>query len=246
MRYLIERYARMLAAYGRELTPNTRILDFCCGAGGMVSAFLENGYNVRGFEPFATDERHPMVDTLGWDCPYTTETYLAPSPPDLHSQWQNLRLPYPDGAFDFVFSQEVMEHVPCHETALRELRRVLATGGIAIHTFPARWRLIEPHVGVPMGAKILHPVWYRLWFELRPRMSNFLSDEPMTRSELARLALWYGRLGLNYLAPSRLRRIALRHFRVSDFRPDLWEAPRPPRSAWWYTHTRNVVWVTAD
>lgn len=243
MGYLIDRYARMLAAYGRELTPATRILDFCCGTGAVVREFLDAGYNIRGFEPWTgfAGEPHPAVDTLGWSGPFTVEDYRARTPPDLRGQWRkDLRLPYADGAFDFIISQETMEHVPCHDTALRELRRVLAPGGIAIHTFPAKWRLIEPHVFVPLGGAIMNLTWYRAWFVMRPRMPDPLPDEHLSTFGLAHLALWYARLALNYLPPRKLRRIALRHFSVSDFRPDLWEAPR---SDWWYTRTKNVVWV---
>lgn len=251
MGYLIERYTRMLASYGRELTPQTRILDFCCGAGEIVREFLEAGYNIRGFEPWGhyAGEPHSMIDTLGWQNPYSIENYRACVSPDLRSQWRaGLRLPYANAEFDFVFSQETMEHVPCHDTTICELRRVLRPGGIAIHTFPAKWRFIEPHIFVPLGGGIRLAMWYRLWFALRPRMPDPWPDEHLSTSDLARLAIWYGRMGLNYLPPRELRRIALRYFHISDFRPDLWEAdtPKQPRSFAWYTRTKNVVWVTAD
>lgn len=45
------------------------------------------------------------------------------------------RLPYPDAHFDYVYSASVLEHIPDVEAALREIRRVLKPGGVAIHSF---------------------------------------------------------------------------------------------------------------
>ena len=54
-------------------------------------------------------------------------------------------LPFPEGAFDFVLSNEVIEHV--HDDALyaRECVRVLRPGGRAIIFAPNRWYPVEQH-----------------------------------------------------------------------------------------------------
>ncbi len=46
------------------------------------------------------------------------------------------RLTYPDGSFDLVLTSESLEHVPDLGAALREIRRVLAPGGLHIFTVP--------------------------------------------------------------------------------------------------------------
>jgi len=46
------------------------------------------------------------------------------------------RLPFDDGAFDCVLCSHVLEHVPDEQTALGELRRVLAPGGRAAIMVP--------------------------------------------------------------------------------------------------------------
>ena len=46
------------------------------------------------------------------------------------------KLPFPDGAFDFVFSVYVLEHVVFPELFLKECLRVLAPGGILALRFP--------------------------------------------------------------------------------------------------------------
>lgn len=43
---------------------------------------------------------------------------------------------YPDGTFDIVICSHVLEHVPNDLAAMRELRRVLAPGGVAILLVP--------------------------------------------------------------------------------------------------------------
>ena len=50
--------------------------------------------------------------------------------PDVDMQ----RLPYPDGTFDAVISDQVLEHVEDPVRAINESRRVLKKGGVAIHT----------------------------------------------------------------------------------------------------------------
>lgn len=51
-------------------------------------------------------------------------------------------VPYPAGSFDIVFTSNVLEHVRELEAMMREIGRVLAPGGLAVHVVPsATWRL---------------------------------------------------------------------------------------------------------
>ena len=57
-------------------------------------------------------------------------------------------LPFPDGAFDIVIYNHVIEHVGDRATQqrhLEEIRRVLKDNGILYIAAPNRWALIEPH-----------------------------------------------------------------------------------------------------
>jgi SAM-dependent methyltransferase len=45
-------------------------------------------------------------------------------------------LPFADGTYDFIFASHVLEHVPDDERAIREIRRVLRPGGIAVLPVP--------------------------------------------------------------------------------------------------------------
>jgi SAM-dependent methyltransferase len=56
------------------------------------------------------------------------------------------RLPFGDNAFDFVFSNSVIEHVSDHEAFAREIARV---GKKYYVQTPNKWFLIEPHLMTP-------------------------------------------------------------------------------------------------
>ena len=56
-------------------------------------------------------------------------------------------LSFPDGSFDLVYASHVLEHINDDQSALREIRRVLSPGGVAILPVP-----IVAHSTVEYGA----------------------------------------------------------------------------------------------
>jgi SAM-dependent methyltransferase len=62
------------------------------------------------------------------------------------------RLPFTDGAFDFVVSSNVLAHIKERSLACREMTRCLGTSGLMIHITPTRtWKVLQllfyyPHV----------------------------------------------------------------------------------------------------
>jgi SAM-dependent methyltransferase len=54
-------------------------------------------------------------------------------------------LPYADGCFDLVLSNEVIEHVQDDQQALAEMARVLRAGGRLVLFCPNRWYPVETH-----------------------------------------------------------------------------------------------------
>lgn len=63
-------------------------------------------------------------------------------------------IPFADGAVDRVYSMGTVEHFPETELAIREIRRVLAPGGVAVVGVPNRWD--------PFLRPLLVAVLYRL------------------------------------------------------------------------------------
>ena len=237
----------MLAAHGVTLTPDCRILDFCCGAGDYVKAFASAGYDIQGFEPYG--DLAPVsheFSSLGWHYPYRhiQESDVISGLPDLSVDWRRFRLPYPDAMFDFVFSTEVMEHISDHDSVLRELRRVMKPDGTAIHSFPARYRLIEPHILIPLGGIIKAGWWYHFWSRLGVNVPNFTGSPFQSPKNLVRLALWYARGSLHYPPPRKLRALGRRYFKISRFEPALWKPENRP--GWLYTRTGHVIWYLAE
>jgi len=112
-----------------------RVLDYGCGAGEIVK--------------FLRDRR---MDAWGCDVFYEGGDSSRDVPAELRRfirRMESSVIPYEDSGFDIVLSNQVFEHVPDMEAALREITRVLKPGGIAINVFPDRgvWR--EGHCGIP-------------------------------------------------------------------------------------------------
>jgi len=85
---------------------------------------------LRGFLP-------PGVKYQGID--------IAPefAGPDVLIQDISNGIPFPDGAYDFVFCIEVLEHVPNHYGTLGEIHRVLKPGGVLVLSVPNPYHLKE-------------------------------------------------------------------------------------------------------
>lgn len=98
-----------------------RVLDVGAGTGHQAALLQSLGYRVTAVDlpasDYASQRVFPVID------------------------YDGRALPLPDGMFDVVFSSNVLEHVPDIATLLREMRRVLAPGGVVIHVLPTpAWR----------------------------------------------------------------------------------------------------------
>ena len=109
-----------------------RVLDFGCGAGGLMSAISALGYDTYGCDIVISDEvaKNDRVKKIA-DTPY--------------------RVPYDDNQFDVVVSTTVLEHARNPDEYMPEICRVLKAGGYAMHLMPARHYL-------PSAAAHLRPV----------------------------------------------------------------------------------------
>ncbi len=182
-------FLAVAADCGLAPAPGMRILDFGCGEGALVSAFLE-----RGFDAFGTDIREAWpagpIGGSGRLRPCATSPY---------------RIPFDDGTFDLVVSNSVFEHVTNVEESFREIRRVLRPGGATLHMFPGPWYLpAEPHIRVPLATRLHARWWLALWALLGVR-NEF--QRGMSWRETVRANEEYCRRGINYLPLRELDRI---------------------------------------
>jgi SAM-dependent methyltransferase len=122
-------YKKLLDAHGREYlrpyvdtvskyaTPGARILDLGCGSGLSSCMLSEYGYSVIGSDIsafFLAEAARLQNDRLKYQA------------------CDVLDLPFADGSFDVVCSNELIEHVPDARRALLEMIRTLKSGGVIV------------------------------------------------------------------------------------------------------------------
>jgi SAM-dependent methyltransferase len=103
-----------------KLPPGARILDAAVGLGQLAGRMQQRGYDVVGID-YSLDAAVHVKATLGIPVVIGDLT----------------RLPFRDAAFDGVTTGETLEHLDDDASAVRELSRVLVTGGTCIATVPA-------------------------------------------------------------------------------------------------------------
>ncbi len=114
------------------LRPGHRILDIGCGSGRHVGeAARQNRVTVVGADlswEAVLSARNRIQELKQWGVHGGgTETFLV----------SNItRLPFGPESFDLVICSEVLEHIPDQEQAIRELIRVLKSGGNLVVSVP--------------------------------------------------------------------------------------------------------------
>ncbi len=109
-----------------------RLLDFGCGMGVAGVTFAKLGYQVEGFDISPGNisvagqlaEHHGLADRCNF----------ATMPAE--------KLAYPDNHFDVVVGMDILHHVEV-AAVLKEVRRVLKPGGVAIFKEPIRVPMLD-------------------------------------------------------------------------------------------------------
>ena len=126
--WFISRRELAFALLDKYLTgQNPALLDVGCGTGAVLTELEKRGPAV------GVDLSH---DALA----YSKKRGLN------HLVYANAeQLPFTDDQFDAVISLDTIEHVPDHESAVKEIYRVLKPGGIFVMNVPAFAWLWGPH-----------------------------------------------------------------------------------------------------
>lgn len=106
----------LIRALQGEPTVGRRLLDASCGAGESSAAYRKLGVDVTSSNYDPSEFKVADMTCLGVD---------------LNEPW-----PFPDGWFDAVVLQEVVEHSENIPFVFREVRRVLKPGGCFIFSTP--------------------------------------------------------------------------------------------------------------
>jgi len=102
------------------LAAGTRVLDVACGT-GIVARLAASRVGPTG-RVVGLDTNEAML----------TVARAQPQPTEAHVEWRQgdaTKLPFPDAEFGVVLCQQGLQYMPDRAAALREMRRVLASGG---------------------------------------------------------------------------------------------------------------------
>lgn len=109
------------------------ILDYGCGDGQSITYLNLLGYNnVYGVDLKPQDKCNEIMKLLGCE----TQRFF---------QYDGGVLPFRDGMFDLVYSEQVLEHVQDIDGYYREASRVLKPGSSSFFSFPHRFIPYDPH-----------------------------------------------------------------------------------------------------
>lgn len=172
-----------------------KVLDLGCGNGSTVKGWANLGVDAYGcdfsFKPGPDVERLSEEGRI---------SLIAGAP---------YRLPYPDGHFDVLVTNQVMEHVRDYPATLAETRRVIKPNGCCLHIFPARGLPLEPHVFVPFGTRFQTYAWLAFWARLGVRKPG---RENVDWRETAQQNFTYLKSSTNYLTGVELEKEFREHF----------------------------------
>lgn len=189
-----------------------RILEHGCGGGAALVYLLALGY--RSIHGIDVDGPTAALNRIAAAAGLESERFTV---------YDGRTLPYPDGSIDFIFSQQVLEHVAPSVIGAyyAEEARVLAVGGIAYHQVPHRLVPYESHTRTWLIHYLPWPVALRFYRmigrdSLVAREHLFLRGPGFHRRQMRRLfghccdltgaRLRDLRLDGRYDGPRRLRR----------------------------------------
>lgn len=190
----------ILQDMGIILSPDARILDFGCGGGAAVYAYLDQGYgNVYGYD---------IQNYLSLKNPQDADRFFFTT--EQLSSHQN--------RFDFIFSNQVLEHVMDYPKVLQQIHNLLKPGGVSLHFFPSKWRLIEPHIYVPLAGAFSGKPYLGFWAK-RGIRNEFQKGKNW--KDVQEQNFDFCQNNLNYLSSCELYRVCKSIFERVEFREDL-------------------------
>ena len=139
-RYLLRmKQAWLEEALSQNAEKDFRVLDLGCGSGYLNRKNAPADFRIYGLD--------------------LSNAYLAIARQQAHSdvfiQGDALQLPFKDQSFDLVICSEVLEHLPDHEKALEEIKRV--TRKIFICTVPLLPKIVDQLRLIIQGRKAFLP-----------------------------------------------------------------------------------------
>jgi len=182
-----------------------RILDFGCGAGGMVFRLRELGFDAYGFDIHDYVAYRSDDDRQWFRFSQSTSRDTSAFTIDA----DRYAIPFEDDFFDVVHSTSEIEHVLDIRPMMRECARVLRPDGLSIHFYPPKYQVVEPHLYVPLASFVQYKQWLRLWVTLGAR-NEFQSGLPV--DQVTEAYKQYTMTGLRYRTRKELLYAAAEFF----------------------------------
>lgn len=114
-----------------------RVLDWGCGRGRSVYKLIKVGYDAIGYDidPMVIENGRAYAEKVGLD-KHIIQTIDKISALD-------------SGSIDFIFSEQVFEHVSDLQAVAREMFRILKSGGVSVNCYPGTFTIMEEHLFMP-------------------------------------------------------------------------------------------------
>ena len=125
---------------GKKLS-QLKVLDWGCGRGRYVGFLVSQGIDSFGvdIDKNVISQAKSLFEKNYWEI----EKRLC-------LIGLNNRTNFPNEYFDFVFSDQVFEHVQDIRGLFNELNRITKKNGRQIHRWPSKFKIIEPHLFMPL------------------------------------------------------------------------------------------------
>ena len=164
-------------------------LDYGCGDGRLVAFLAAEGADFWGAETYYGSEEHrEEVESRSPEARERIKVF-----------GDDFRIPFDDETFDFVCSNQVIEHVHDLDTTVRELARVTKPNGMHVHLFPVAETVFEAHLTVPFYNRVPSAMRRPLAHAAhRVRLAKYSREEPD-------FDLWFGKMNTFWEESVRLR-----------------------------------------
>lgn len=152
---------RKLSLFMELMQPDasTTVLDVGADEVSLGEAGGESGCRTHNF----LEERYPWPTRLTALGLHHGARFRERYPHVAYVQGDACALPFPDGAFDVVHSNAVIEHVGGRERQEAFVREALRVGRRVFLTTPNRWFPIEVHTRLPLVHWLPEPLAGRLY-----------------------------------------------------------------------------------
>lgn len=176
----MEKTIRML-----ELSSWNKVCDIGCGEGLVTDQIKRITPGVTGFDISEVRARSTAARNIDALCASATD------------------IPLKDSQFDRVLCTEVMEHLPVPEEALREINRILKTGGKVVFSVPSEQVISNTILDIP-DYELVHLTWSQIHEQYKVRDAHVQSFTETSFKELL-IKNGFQVTGINYTYEHSLR-----------------------------------------